>query len=394
MDRPKLRKVDRIRQRRDDEDMLVLRDPLGVAEPVAVAAQYGPVLDLLDGTRTPAQVRQSLIMSGGVDVDAADLRAFVDDLAEGGWLDDARFRERWEGLHAAFIDTNPRPARFAGLLYPEDPPSLRTRLGDHFADIERTRPGSDVRGVLIPHGPPEVVGSVVDRTLTELPPPGELELIVILGTDHGPGLTPYVATRKAFATPLGVVNNATETFDALQRRVPWIDREEIRHRDAVSIEVAVLYLQQLYGDGCPPILPVLCGQTVLRGRADGHASRFVAALEALTEDRPVLFWGSAELHHAGEAYGRPAVDASTAADLAARDEACLQDLAAARVDALASRCREPHSQGRMSGGAVMTTLASVLGADSRADVAAHETKTIPGSASSIGLAGVRFRRAN
>ena len=249
-----------------------------------------------------------------------------------------------------------------------------------------------MRGVLVPHGPPEVVGSVVDPTLTELPPPDELELIVILGTDHGPGLTPYVATRKAFATPLGVVDNATETFDALQRRVPWIDREEIRHRDAVSIEVAVLYLQQIYGEGCPPILPVLCGQTVLRGRADGHAARFVAALEALTEDRPVLYWGSAELHHAGEAYGRPPLDEGAAAVLAARDQACLKDLAAARVDALASRCREPHPQGRMSGGAVMTTLASVLGAQSRADVAAHETKTIPGSASSIGLAGVRFRR--
>jgi hypothetical protein len=383
--------VDRIRQRRDDEDVLVLRDPLGVAEPVAVAAKYAPVLDLLDGTRTPAQVRQSLIMGGGVDVHADDLQAFVHDLAAGGWLDDAGFRERWEGLHAAFIAANPRPARFAGVLYPDDPATLRTRLADHFADVERTRAGSDVRGVLVPHGPPELVGSVMDRTLTDLPPANELELVVILGTDHGPGLTPYVATRKAFATPLGVVANATETFDALRRRVPWIDREEIRHRDAVSIELAVVYLQHVYGDGCPPILPVLCGQTVLRGRTDGHAARFVAALEALTEDRPVLYWGSAELHHAGEAYGRPAVDAAVAADLAARDEACLADLAAVRVDALASRCREPHPQGRMSGGAVMTTLASVVGDKQRAEVTAHETKTIPGSASTVGLAGVRFQ---
>jgi AmmeMemoRadiSam system protein B len=394
LDRPKLRKVDRIRAVHDGEDVVVLRDPLGVAESFAVGAAYGKLLDLLDGTRTPAQVRQSLLLRDGLDVHAADLEGFVADLSDGGWLDDAAFRRRWEGLHAAFLAADPRPARFAGTLYPADPAELRRSFAAALGEVDRVRAGSDVVGVLVPHGPPELCGSVVAATLTDLPAPRDLDLVVVFGTDHGPGLTPYVATGKGFATPLGTVRNATETFAALQRRVPWIDREEIRHRDALSIEAAVLYLQFAYGDACPPILPVLCGQTVLRGSSgpDGHAALFVAALEALCEDQRTLYFGSAELSHAGEAYGRPPLTPSIAEDVGARDRACLDDLCAARDEALASRCREAHEQGRPSGGAVMTTLAQLLPSSYRAEIAAYETRSVPGSApGTVGLAGVRFR---
>ncbi len=394
MDRPKLRKVDRIRAVHDGEDVVVLRDPLGVAEAVSVGAAYAKLLDLLDGTRTPAQVRQSLLMRDGLDVHAGDLDAFLADLSDAGWLDDAAFRARWEGLHTAFLDADPRPPRFAGTLYPDDPDALRRGFTAHLGEIDRVRPGSDVIGLLLPHGPADLCGSVVAATLCDLPAPDDIELVVVLGTDHGPGLTPYVATGKAFATPLGIVRNATDSFDALRRRVPWIDREEIRHRDALSIEAAVLWLQLAYGDACPPILPVLCGQTVLRGAADGHAGRFVAALEALCEERPVLYLGSAELSHAGEAYGRPPLTAEMAETVAARDRACIDDLCAARDESLASRCREPHEQGRPSGGAVMTTLARLLPSRYRAEIAAFETRSVPGQASgTVGLAGIRFRTA-
>jgi AmmeMemoRadiSam system protein B len=393
LDRPKLRKVDRIRTVHGGEEVVVLRDPLGVAESVCVGAAYGMLLDLLDGTRTPAQVRQSLLLRHGIDVHAADLDAFVADLSVGGWLDDLAFRAQWEGLHAAFLAADPRLARFAGTLYPEDPEALRRVFTSHLGEVDRVRPGSDVVGLLVPHGPPELCGSVIAATLTDLPAAEDLELVVVLGTDHGPGLTPYVATAKGFATPLGAVRNASEIFEALRRRVPWIDREEIRHRDALSIEAAVLYLQLAYGDACPPILPVLCGQTVLRGSSAGHAARFVAALEALCEDRPILYVGSAELSHAGEAYGRPALTPATAADVGARDRACLDDLCAARDEALSSRCREPHEQGRPSGGAVMTTLAQLLPSRYRAEIAAYETRSVPGMVpGKVGLAGVRFRR--
>jgi AmmeMemoRadiSam system protein B len=394
LDRPKLRKVDRILTAHEGEEVVILRDPLGVAEAVSLGAAYAKVLDLLDGTRTPAQVRQSLLMKDGVDVHAGDLDGFVADLSEGGWLDDAAFRARWEGLHAAFLSADPRPPRFAGTLYPADPDELRSAFAKHLGDVDRVRVGSDVVGVLLPHGPPDLCGAVAAATLADLPAPEDVELVVVLGTDHGPGLTPYVATPKGFATPLGVVRNASDTFEALHRRVPWIDREEIRHRDALSIEIAVIHLQLAYGDACPPILPVLCGQAVLRGSSEaGHAGRFVAALESLCEDRSVLFFGSAELSHAGEAYGRPSLTESTARDVQTRDRACLEDLCAAREDALAARCRENHEQGRPSGGAVMTTLASLLPSRYRAEIAAYETRSVPGSApGTVGLAGVRFRR--
>jgi AmmeMemoRadiSam system protein B len=220
-----------------------------------------------------------------------------------------------------------------------------------------------------------------------------LDFVVILGTDHSPGLLPYVATGKRYATPLGIAPAATDIFAALKRRLPWIVREEIRHRDALSVELAVLYLQYLYGTACPPILPILCGQTSLSERAEQETDRFLATLEGLVEDSNMLWWTSAELSHAGQAYGRPSLEPGTRAVLRARDEACLEALRAGRPDRLARHCSTPHPQGRLSGGAAVTTLSRLLPVGYRTEVARYMMVEAPGGTpGALGLAGVRLAR--
>lgn len=392
MDRPKLRKVERIEQVRGDERVLVVRDPLGVAEPFAIDAAFGAVLDLLDGTRTVGQIRQSLLMRGELDVSADDLQAFADALSEAGFLDDARFSAKLAALHAEFEQAAERPAALAGLLYPDDAATLREVLERTLPDpASRRRDDASALGVLVPHGPLELTGEVLDATLRDLPSEGALDLIVVLGTDHGPGLLPYAVTAKPFRTPLGVTRTAVPEIEALERRVPWIRREEIRHRQAMSIELAVLCLQHLYGDACPPIVPVLCGQTVLTGRDPDAVDRFVATLEGLSESRSVLWWASAELTHGGPAYGHRALDEGTLATLRARDQACLDALMEGRPARLVERCLEPASPERPSGAAVMSTLARLLPVGYRAELARYVQAPVPGEIpGTVGMAGVRF----
>ncbi len=392
--RPSLRRVERVERDLEGERVLILRDPMDVAESFALDAEFAPVLDLLDGSRTVLQIRQSLRMRGVLDLPVDALAEFVDTLRVEGWLDDDTFRQRWAAMHADFLDEDPRAARFAGLLYPADPASLDAAYRDIFGDEPRTRGDSSVVGVLVPHGPLELVGETLAKTLTDLPRPEDLECVVILGTDHGPGLLPYAAARRGFDTPLGPLPAHTQILDALDRRLDWAFREELRHRSAHSIELAAVTLRALYGDAVPPIVPVLCGPGVLRTRDPEAAERFATTLEALLEGRRALVWGSAELSHGGVAYGRPPLDRAGVASLEDRDRQCLNDLIRGRVAALSKKCKADHPQGRPSGGAVMNTLRQLL-PDARAELAGYRAVEVPTddvSPSIAGLAGVRFLR--
>jgi AmmeMemoRadiSam system protein B len=401
--KPKLRRVERVEQTLEGERVLILRDPMGVAESFALDAEFTPVLDLLDGSRTVTQIRQSLRMRGVLDLAADDLAAFVQDLSDEGWLDDDAFRDRWAALHAAFLDEDPRSPRFCGLLYPGDSVELANVLSSVLGDEDRIRIDSDVVGVMLPHGPLELVGGVLSDTLRGMPPADTLDCVVILGTDHGPGLLPYAGARRGFDTPLGPVPAAYDVLDALEQRIEWTFREELRHRGAHSIELATVALRALYGDAVPPIVPVLCGASVLRARDPEAAERFVDALDLVLEGKRVLVWASAELSHGGVAYGRPTLDDAGVQALEDRDRDCLDDLVYGRSRALARKCKEDHPQGRPSGGAVLSTLRQLL-PEARAEVAAYQATAIPSPVdttkpgqpaqgrSVAGLAGVRFRR--
>ncbi|MEM6991731.1 MAG: AmmeMemoRadiSam system protein B [Myxococcota bacterium] len=396
MDRPKLRKVDRYEHQRGSEAMLVVRDPLGLAEPFAIDAEFSSVLDLLDGAHTLPQVRQSLLMRHGMDLPVADLRAFVHDLQEAGLLDDEVFRDRWADAHADFLEATVRAPVLAGVVYPDHPGELVAALERAVpSSVARVSADSHVAGVMVPHDPPDRAAStqLIDRTLRDLPDPGRLEAVVVLGSDHGPGLLPYVVTAKPHRTPLGVVPTSGPIIEALERRLPWISREEIRHREAISIEIATLYLQQIYGDGCPPIVPVLCGQTVLAPR-DGEAQeaeRFAAAIEALCEDREILLWVSGELSHGGVAYGRPPLSDDGERQLAARDRAILDVVGRADPSAVAVACATDHPQGRCSGGPPLTTAAKLLPVGFRTQVVQYDLVEAPeGTDGVVGQAGLRF----
>ncbi len=397
MDRPRLRKVDRTVLRRGDELLIVLRDPLGIAETAAFPQEAGQVLDMLDGQHTAAQIRQSLLLRERVDLSLADIRALLAELADTGFLEDDRFRGLWDAARRTFMGSAIRPPRGAGVLYAEDPDELRAAM--HAAlpgPAERLRRGSDVIGVLCPYQPIEGrAAALVEATLRGLPPADEIDLIVLLGTDHHPGLLPFAITDKRYSTPLGVLPADGTLVAALERRLPWIRREELRHREGMSLELGALALAHIYGEACPAVLPVLCGQTaLLTGDDEARTDAFLATMEHVLEGRRVLWWISAELSHAGPAYGRPPLAPEDLRALAARDLACLDSLAAARPEQLVARCMENDELlGRPSGAAALSTLARLLPVGYRAELAEYLTLRSPGPDEGwVGLVGMRFCR--
>lgn len=393
MDRPKLRKVERLTLSRGEEQLLVLRDPLALSAPVALDADFAPVLDMLDGQRSVAQIRQSLLMRGTLDIPQEDLQDFVADLHDSGLLDDERFRQLWEAEHRRFVEAPRRPAQLAGTFYPETRDALQRLLDDLLPhDDARFDDDSELVGVLCPHQPLDLAGSVLDQTLRGLPPASALEAIIVLGTDHSPGLTPFALCDKDYDTPLGPVRAARRVVQAMDRRLDWVLREQMRHRQAASLELTAVLLRHLYGDECPPVLMVACGLTALSGGdAQSQVDEFIGNLEVLFDDERVLWWTSAELSHAGPAYGHAALDATTREAVVAHDHACLESLMTGRPEQLMRRCLEDHGQGRPSGTAALNTLCRLLPVGYRASLAAYETLDEPaGQPGQLGMAGVQF----
>jgi len=393
--KPKLRQLDRHTISRDGEELVVLRDPMALSEPMAVDAEFGQVLDMFDGQRTLAQIRQSLLMTHELDVPLADLAAFADELAEAGFLDDETFRSKWLALFERWLEDPVRPPHLAGLAYPDDPAQARALLEAALpAGVRRVQPGSNVIACVIPHQPPDAIAPILDATLRDLPAPDEIEVVVVLGTDHHPAILPCVTTRKRWATPLGEIQPHTSLIAALERRVPWIRREEIRFRTADAIELALLSLRHVYGDGCPPILPLACSAQGLTDRTAKERDELLAALDGLLEDRAVLFLAAAELSHAGPAYRRGPLDAALVEEIEGYDRDLVAPLLQGRVAAFASRCREPGPQGGASGAFVLDVLARLLPVGNRAELADYRLLPAPGKQEGrFGAVGLRFRRS-
>lgn len=396
MQRPKLRRLERVPLRREDDELvLVLRDPLELVEPFAIDAVYGPVLDALDGQRTVAQVRQSLLMRGVVDVDGDDLEAFVASLAELGLLDDERFRALWARAHDAFVERDVRGARRAGLLYPDDPGELREWLRP--ALPTSAAPGARERGpgwaapigLVTPHQRPPDVGAPLSRALAALPPPDAYARVVVLATDHSPGLLPYAACDKDWGTPLGPVPADLEGLAALHERAPWILREQVRLRTSDPAEWATLLMRALWGDRCPPVLVLACGQTRLT-TADGRdrGDELLAALGVVLEYGPALLWSVAELSHAGPAFGGEPVEAAVIAE---RERDMLAPLLDGSPRGFTRHCMDRPPGERPSGVASLSTLAELLPVGYTARLLDHPILPAPGDAVGwIGCPLLRF----
>lgn len=405
-DKPRLRKVERTLLRRGDEALLVLRDPTGLSEQVAFPQEAAVVLDALDGQRTVPQIRQSLAMRGLLEIELAELEALVRDLADAGYLDDPAFRARWEAIHREFITDPVRRPRWAGLLYPEDPAALAAALAAILPDPStRLSATSDVLGVLLPHQPLPGLGAappdaaihaaagLCEEVLRGLPRPDAIDLVVVLGTDYHPGLTPFVITDKRYSTPRGELASDPALVRALDRRLPWIRREEIRHREAMSLELAAAVLQHLYDGACPPVLPVLCGPGAIDLDEGGPVEAFLATMEHVLEDRRILWWVTAELGHEGPAYGRAPLTHERAATLVARDKACLAALADARPELLERCCKDVPGLDPPSGTAALVTAARLFPVGHGADLVTYAAGRPVGPDDGwIGLGGVRFTR--
>jgi len=311
-ERPALRAFDPTEVEVDGERRIALRDPEAYAPETALLHPGAlPLLSLFDGTRTLPEVQEALASYGAPRLPLEQLRELVDALDRCLLLDNSRFRAVRLERERSFLNAPLRAPAHAGSAYPEAPAEARAFLDQILALAPPAAP-APLRRLVAPHIDLRLGAEVHASAAQAMRAAGRPGLVVVLGVCHAASDRRFIACRKDFATPAGLVPHAGGFLDCVEAAFGRpLAEGQIVHRDEHSVEFQALWLAHLWPDDPPALAPFLIGSfhdLVARGAdpaEDGEIEAFLAALrEAIAaEERRVLVVASVDLAHQGPRYG-------------------------------------------------------------------------------------------
>lgn len=200
-----------------------------------------------------------------------------------------------------------RPPAVAGLFYPDDPAALRDRVGQLLAANPQT--GAPPKALIAPHAGYIYSGPVAARAYNLLKPvAGKISRVVLIGPSHRWPLNGLAApSGQAFETPLGGVPLDRESLDSLLD-LPQVRVSDEAHATEHSLEVQLPFLQTMLRSFV--LVPLVIGAASPRAVA--------AVLNRLWGGPETLIVVSSDLSHYHTYEDAKAIDANTAARIAAR----------------------------------------------------------------------------
>lgn len=345
MDRPKLRNVEVFPITHGGRQMVALRDPSALAPgTVLVPRDAVPLLELMDGEHTTRDIQTEIARRSGQLVFGDDIERFVQRLDEALMLDSERYAHFREEVEKAYLAADARPATHAGQSYPGDPDALAARLE------EMLHEGGDVgslsgpiRGLVAPHIDFERGRRTYGAAYAALRDQSEAARFVVLGTAHFESDAHFIATDKAYHTPLGPVPTDGELLAQLQERCEQdLLANQVAHRQEHSVEFQALFIRHLFADREPKMLAVLCPSLEdqmnegVSPMASDAVAEFVRALrDAIRESpEPVCVIAGADLSHVGRQFGDPGLSPGLLALAEKEDRAMLGCAEALDAEAL------------------------------------------------------------
>ncbi len=201
-----------------------------------------------------------------------------------------------------------RQPAVAGRFYERSAEALRASLRDcflhplgpgHLPEVNPSGPGR-LRGLVSPHAGYMFSGPAAAHGFAALAADGVPETAVILGPSHYASARGAALSRmRAWRTPLGEAPLDAAFGSALLDASPLVEVDERTHAPEHSLEVQVPFLQFVYGDRMPALVP-LC----LRAHPSGDTTQVAADAQALGEvlvraagDRRVAVIASPDFSH-------------------------------------------------------------------------------------------------
>ena len=360
---PKLREIEIRPIQHEGQEMLLLRDPLGLSDSqIAVPRPLGLLLAMMDGTRDNSTLEAALTVRTGLRLAEGLLEALVNDLDAAFLLDNERFREAKAASLRSYREAPYRPPTLDGGGFPSSPELARTQLQgymDGLPSLDGEGAPLAPRGLISPHIDYQRGGSVYAEVWRAgAQAARDAELVIMFGTDHQGSAGTLTLTRQSYATPWGVIPTDRAVVDALAGALGEEASlaEELHHRGEHSIELAAAWLH-FVRDGAPvPMVPILCGHfgTFVEGRADpaGHEP-FAVAVQVLREvmqSRRTLVVAAADLAHVGPAFGDPyGLDFIGKAQVRNADERLLETVYAGDAQAFFEQLQEEGDRRHVCG---------------------------------------------
>jgi MEMO1 family protein len=331
MDKPIIRPVEAFPMEQQDQTLICLRDPSGLApEPIMLGMGAYFLVTLFDGANSTLDLQAAFSHRFGEVIPSEKIRELVTALDRAYFLDSPAFAERVRRVREEFRQSPSRAAALAGLCYETEPSRLRAEIESFF---ERPNaPGREalaapalstavaaggLAGLIAPHIDPRRGAAAYAWAYNELRRRERPELIVILGTSHyGAGPELFSATRKNYLTPLGAVPTDRAFVERLAAgyagsRGGDLFADELLHRNEHSIEFQALFLAWALGVEGYQVVPILASsfhQMVRDGErpaANERVARFLDALreELAAERRRVLILAGVDFAHVGRKFG-------------------------------------------------------------------------------------------
>jgi AmmeMemoRadiSam system protein B len=372
--RPKIRRLQISPAQLSGQQVLVLRDPLGVSDRTfAVPKVIVPLLELCDGTRDVGALRAALELRAGLRVGPEYLEKMITDLDEALLLDNERFAEAYRETVKRFRAAPARTPTLAGTVYPDDAEGLEGTIDSYFEKVSKKGPTSGirkVRGLVSPHIDYQRGADVYAQVWRGAEKAvRSAEVVVLLGTNHFDCQRMITLTRQNYSTPWGVLPTAANVVDRLAADLgEGVFAEELHHRVEHSVEIAAVWLHYLIRNRECELVPVLCGsfQRFIDGNGlpggDEEIALFVSAVREATAGRRTLIVAAGDLAHMGPAFGDSfAMDAIQTADLSAADGELMSTIASGDAEAVFDVVKRDGDRRRICGLAPIYLALRLLG---------------------------------
>ncbi|MGQ9897052.1 MAG: AmmeMemoRadiSam system protein B [Acidobacteriota bacterium] len=334
--------------------IIIAHDPQGFIEPVALDIRLAPLLLLCDGQHSLAELPALLLQHFGQRWSDADLASILQRLDEWLLLDTPRFAALAARQLAAFRAATVRPAVHAGISYPDEPETLRQRLDAILAHTPSCPLSASqlqqLVGIVAPHIDLRVGERAYARayrpiaSLAATLPASEPVTFVVLGTSHYGGDGLFIASRKDYATPLGLLPCDRDFLDRLETCLGIsISADDTPHRQEHAIEFQAVFLRHIFDrhlEAGQPVrmVPILCTSlhelyAADRGYRENAQAEYWAFIQALQKTlaeqshRTLLLVGG-DLAHVGPKFGDD-FDAQTKVAELERADTMLLDYVAA-----------------------------------------------------------------
>lgn len=415
LDTPAIRHLEIFPIKTEQGELLMVQDPLGILDGPAVMSPdplFIMFLQMADGKTTLGEMAQKITMQTGQIIPVGLFEDMVRQLDEALLLQSERFVEAFKAKYEEFQNSDTRPYRTIRKVEGADRLQMLKDLGDEFRRHRMSPlsppetidlPANSVVGILAPHIDYQRGGEAYAWAYEALKQKGTgAKTFIILGTVHRPTSHMFIATRKHYDTPFGLLETDQELIDELEKEFDGeLYRDEYIHVDEHTIELNATYLRHTFQGQDIKIVPILVGSLEMMYHEGGapdqneEVEKFTAALRTILErhDGKVALVGGVDFSHCGPEFGDEQLnDETRVKDIENGDRGALEKIEAMDAEGYFEYYRPHKNENKVCSISPIYTVIKTLAGKADAKILSYQQANSDEKDCLVSFSAVAFTR--